>query len=82
MASQLTDHLKSKIEHLKRYQAFETHSSRLLGGWLPGIAKWEVKKQVAYHLWENMEHSRSLRTRLWELRVNKPDRGQIGRAHV
>ena len=75
MASQLTDQLQSKIDRLKRYQAFETHTARLLGGWLPGIAKWEVKKQVAYHLWENMEHSRDLRTRLWELRVNKPDRG-------
>lgn len=74
MASQLTDQLQSKIDRLKRYQAFETHIARLLGGWLPGIAKWEVKKQIAYHLWENMEHSRDLRTRLWELRVNKPDR--------
>lgn len=74
MASNLTDALKSKIARLSRYQAFELHASRLLGGWLPGITKWEVKKQVAYHLWENMEHSRDIRTRLWELRVTNPDR--------
>jgi len=75
MASELTDAIKAKIERLKRYQAIELHLSRVLGGWMPGIAKWEVKKQVAYHLWENMEHSRDVRTRLWELRVTNPDRG-------
>ena len=71
----LTSAIQANIDRLKRYQAFETQSARLLGGWLPGVARWEVKKQMAYHLWENMEHSRDLRTRLWELRVTNPDRG-------
>lgn len=71
----LTPTIQANINRFKRYQAFETHSARLLGGWLPGVAKWEVKKQMAYHLWENVEHSRDLRTRLWELRVTNPDRG-------
>lgn len=74
MASKLVGLAKANIEKLKRYQALETHAARLLGGWLPGIAKWEVKKQVAYHLWEDMQFSKQIRTRLWELRVTQPDR--------
>lgn len=74
MASQLVGMAKENIEKLKRYQALETLSARLLGGWMPGIATWEVKKQVGYHLWEDMQFSKQLRTRLWELRVNQPDR--------
>jgi len=62
------------IARLKRFQAFELHSARLLGGWLPGIEKWEIKHEVALHLWQDMQHSRELRTRLWELRVMNPDR--------
>ncbi len=75
MASEVTATVQANIDRLKRYQALETHLSRLLGGWLPGIARWEVKQRVSYHLWENMEHSRDLRTRLWELRITNPDRG-------
>ncbi|MBK8021027.1 MAG: DUF455 family protein [Chloroflexi bacterium] len=74
MASEIVGVLKANIEKLKRYQALETYCARLLGGWLPGIARWEVKQQVAYHLWEDMQFSKQLRTRLWELRVNSPDR--------
>jgi hypothetical protein len=29
---------------------------------------------MADHLWEHLQHARDLRTRLWELRVPKPDR--------
>lgn len=74
MASELVGVAKENIEKLKRYQAIETHTARLLGGWMPGISKWEVKKQVGYHLWEDMQFSKQIRTRLWELRVNRPDR--------
>jgi hypothetical protein len=75
MPSDMPAAVQSNIDRLKRYQTLETHITRLLGGWLPGIARWEVKQQVAYHLWENMESSRDLRTRLWELRITNPDRG-------
>jgi hypothetical protein len=75
MASKLVGVAKGNIEKLKRYQALETHAARLLGGWMPGIAKWEVKKRVAYHLWEDVTFSKQIRTRLWELRVTQPERG-------
>lgn len=74
MSSQPVGTAKANIEKLRRYQALETHAARLLGGWMPGIARWEVKKRVAYHLWEDMQASQQIRTRLWELRVNQPDR--------
>jgi hypothetical protein len=66
---------KRQIEKLKRYQFFEWHMARLLGGWLPGVCNWEAKHTLAEHIWQDMRHSQSLRTRLWELRVMKPDRG-------
>lgn len=74
MSSQLVGIAKENIEKLKRYQALETFAARLLGGWMPGIEKWEVKKQIAYHIWEDLQFSQNIRTRLWELRVTKPDR--------
>jgi len=63
---------QSALAHL---QAFEIQSARMLGGWLPGIERWEVKHAVALHLWEDARHSQALRLRLWELRVPDPDRG-------
>ena len=54
MASELTGVIKNHITRLARYQAWETYAARLLGGWLAGIARWEVKQQVAYHLWEDL----------------------------
>lgn len=74
MSSQLVGIAKENIEKLKRYQALETFAARLLGGWMPGIEKWEVKKRIAYHIWEDLQFSQNIRTRLWELRVTKPDR--------
>lgn len=62
------------IARLKRFQALELHSARLLGGWLPGVERWETKHEIALHLWQDAQHSRELRTRLWELRVMNPDR--------
>ena len=55
-------------------QAYEIQSARLLGGWLPGIERWEVKHEVGLHLWDDARHSQALRLRLWELRVPDPDR--------
>ena len=74
MTSTTVDTIKANNERLKRYQALETHAARLIGGWLPGVARWEIKKQLGYHLWEDLKHSQLLRTRLWELRINTPDR--------
>ena len=62
------------IARLKRLQALEIQSTRLLGGWLPGVATWEVKHEIGLHLWQDAQHSRELRTRLWELRTSNPDR--------
>jgi hypothetical protein len=63
------------IRHLKHFQGYEIQASRLLGGWMPGIARWETKHEIGLHLWQDAQHSRDLRTRLWELRVTNPDRG-------
>jgi len=53
MASELTGTIKNHVTRLARYQALETYAARVLGGWLAGIARWEVKQRVAYHLWED-----------------------------
>ncbi len=66
---------KLNIERLKYFQAFEMQITRLIGGWLPGVARWEIKHELGLHLWQNTENSRDLRTRLWELRITNPDRG-------
>lgn len=79
MASEPVGINKTNIEKLKHYQALETYAARLLGGWMPGIERWETKKQVGYHLWEDMQFARQIRTRLWELRVNQPDRDVLPR---
>ena len=71
MARRDADTLKRALQHL---QAFETRTARLLGGWLPGIERWEVKHQVGVHLFEDAQRAHTLRTRLWELRVADPDR--------
>ena len=34
---------KKLIEQLKLFQTWETHTARLLGGWLPGTRTWEAK---------------------------------------
>ena len=60
------------IQHLKRFQAYEIQSARLLGGWMPGIARWEIKHEIGLHLWQDAQNSRDLRTRLWELRFPNP----------
>lgn len=73
----MNDHSSSSKDltaRLKILQAVETWSARLLGGWLPGVANWEAKHQLGLHLWQDLEIARDLRTRLWELRVPKPDR--------
>jgi len=64
---------KENINLLCALQAFEIESCRLLGGWLPGIRKWEDKYHICEHLWQDSEHSKTLRTRLWELKVRKPE---------
>ena len=62
------------IRRLKFLQAVEIGCTRLLGGWMPAIRRWETKHEIGLHLWQDAEHSRDLRTRLWELRVTNPDR--------
>ena len=74
MSSSIVGTAKANNDSLKRYQTLETHVARLLGGWLPGVARWEVKKQLGYHMWEDMRRSQQIRTRLWELRITNPDR--------
>jgi hypothetical protein len=69
---------KENIERLKRLQWLEIQSTRILGGWLPGLSKWETKGKIALHLWEDAQRSQQLRTRLWELRVPAPDRNLSG----
>lgn len=66
---------QKNVERLKYFQSFEIQLSRLLGGWLPGVTRWETKHELGLHIWQNSESSRDLRTRLWELRVTNPDRG-------
>ncbi len=75
MGSKKTGKMEEHVRQLQHFQAYEIQMSRLLGGWLPGISRWEVKHQVGAHLWEDAQHSREIRTRLWELRTANPDRG-------
>lgn len=75
MPSRDVDTLKRVLQHL---QAHETWCARVLGGWLPGIERWEVKHRIGVHLWEDAQRAHALRTRLWELRVPDPDRGVDG----
>lgn len=72
-----TSDSKKRITRLKHLQAWETHTARLLGGWLPAIRLWEAKHEVGLHLWQDLETSREIRTRLWELRVNRPDSSAV-----
>lgn len=66
------------IERLKRCQWLEINSARLLGGWLPGIVRWEHKSAAALHIWQDAQRSQQIRTRLWELRTPAPDRKIMG----
>ena len=68
-----TNDSKRRIEQLKHLQAWETHAARLLGGWQPAIRLWEAKHAIGLHLWQDLQTARELRTRLWELRVSRPD---------
>jgi len=68
---------KSRIAKLRHLQAWETHAARLLGGWLPGIRLWEAKHEIGLHIWQDLQTARDLRTRLWELRVGRPDNGEV-----
>ena len=72
--AEFLEQARQNIERLKYFQAFEIQLSRLLGGWLPGVERWETKHELGLHIWQNSENSRELRTRLWELRVNNPDK--------
>ena len=78
MRSQKIGKMEEHARRLQYFQAYEIQMSRLLGGWLPGIGRWEVKHQVGAHLWDDAQHSREIRTRLWELRTANPDRGVAG----
>lgn len=71
---------KQRIAQLKNLQAWETHTARILGGWLPGIRLWEAKHEVGLHLWQDLQTARELRTRLWELRVNRPDTSAVNQS--
>src|SRR5689334_12745586 len=75
MASIVIGPAKEHMDQLCRWQSFAIQTARLLGGWLPGIERWEVKHTIGLHLWEDAQHSRDLRTRLWELRLPNPDQG-------
>lgn len=75
MASIVVGPAKDHMDQLCRFQSLAIHTSRLLAGWLPGIERWEVKHAVGLHLWEDAQHSRAIRTRLWELRLPNPDAG-------
>ncbi len=66
--------VNENIQRLKGCQWLEIQSARLLGGWLPGIPKWEIKGMIALHLWQDAQRSQQIRTRLWELRTPFPDR--------
>ncbi len=79
----MPDHIndnKKRVAQLKHLQAWETHSCRLLGGWQPGIRHWEAKHAVGFHLWQDIQTAQDIRTRLWELRVSRPDSSAVKQA--
>ena len=77
-----TDDSKQRIARLRHLQAWETQLARLLGGWLPGIRSWEAKHEAGLWLWKNLQSAKDLRTRLWELRVARPDSGGVEEAVI
>ena len=38
------------LERLCYFQSYEIQLSRLLGGWLPGVARWETKHELGLHI--------------------------------
>ncbi len=66
---------KSSTLALRHLHEWFTQLSRLAAGWLPGVGNFEAKFALADHLWQDMQMARDLRTRLWELRVGKPEVG-------
>lgn len=72
MKTRLTQ--KEVITQLCTFQYLEIGCACILGGWLPGLRRWESKHAAALHLWQDAQHSKHLRTRLWELKVMNPDR--------
>ena len=74
------DDSKLRINQLRHLQAWETHTARMIGGWQPAIRLWEAKHLVGLHLWQDFQAAREIRTRLWELRVSRPDSSAVNEA--
>ena len=74
------DDSKRRISQLRHLQAWETHRARLIGGWHPALRLWEAKHAVGLHLWQDFQCAREIRTRLWELRVSRPDSAAVNDA--
>ena len=53
---------------LRRFFACERALTVAQAGWLPAIARFEVKTSLPRHLWQDMLTADSLRTRVFELR--------------
>lgn len=56
---------------LLRYEYLERRLLRIMAGWIPGTARWEAKFLLGRLVWEDAEHTQSLRTRLLELRTSE-----------
>ncbi|MDF3056230.1 MAG: hypothetical protein K0R17_445 [Rariglobus sp.] len=56
---------------LLRYEFIERRLLRSMAGWLPGVARWEAKFLLGRLVWEDSEHTQTLRTRILELRTSE-----------
>lgn len=56
---------------LLRYEFLERRLLRIMAGWMPGTARWEAKFLLGRMIWEDAEHTQSLRGRILELRTSE-----------
>lgn len=56
---------------LLRYEYLERRLLRIMAGWIPGTARWEAKFLLGRLVWEDAEHTQSLRSRILELRTSE-----------
>lgn len=56
---------------LLRYEFIERRLLRIMAGWMPGTARWEAKFLLGRLVWEDAEHTQSLRNRILELRTSE-----------
>src|SRR5439155_21186824 len=58
---------------LKRFYVAERQLMRLLAGWFVKTSPWELKFQLAEHMWQQSRSADALRSRVLEMRFPRRD---------